>query len=156
MGWLACIAGYAVGLLLLRALLFGRIINIWVFLGDVDLAALAVYLMYVGRRAISRAKGTPTPKARFGYGKILLGASLLFSSANSHFHLLPGRDVIKPLEPSNDTQAISMKVTTIVINIGCALLVISGIWQGLRTARMGASATELPPASSASPHDGTR
>jgi hypothetical protein len=94
--------------------------------------ALAIYLFSVGRRALSIASGTPRPKARFGWGRMLLGAILLFSSANSHFHLLPTRTVIKPLEPSNPTQAAAMNVTAIVIATGCIILIFWGIWIGVR------------------------
>jgi len=63
---------------------------------------------------------------------MLLGAILLFGSANSHFHLFPTRAVIKPLEPSNPTQAVAMNVTAIVIAIGCIMLIFSGISMGVR------------------------
>jgi len=132
LGCLAIIAGCLVGLRLIRGLIVGHIANFWMLLGDVLFAALAVYLVYVGRRGLAFAKGQPRPKPRFGWGRILLGAILLFSSANSHFHLFPTRTVIKPLEPSNPTQAAAMDVTAIVIAIGCIILIVSGIWIGVR------------------------
>lgn len=92
--------------------------------------ALAVYLFNAGRSALSIAKGCPRPKARFGWGKMLLGMIFLFSYAAQHFHLIPAR--FNGLEPSNQTQAVTMNVTSIAICAGCILLVISGIWRGFR------------------------
>ena len=55
-------------------------------LGELLVAALAVYLIYVGRRSMAYARGVPQCKARFGWGRIILGALVLFGSANAHFH----------------------------------------------------------------------
>ena len=132
LGYLAVIAGCLFGLMLIRGFIVGRIANFWMVLGDLLFAALAVYLVYVGRRGVAFAKGQPLPRARFGWGRMLLGAILLFSSANNHFHLFPTRTVIKPLEPSNPTEAAAMNVTAIVIAIGCIIFIFSGIWIGVR------------------------
>lgn len=132
LGWLAIVAGCAVLLVLIRVLVVGPIVNFWIFVGDALVAALASYLIYVGRRALLFAVGRPLPQARFGWGRMLLGASLIFSAANTHFHLFPTRTVVNPLEYSNPTQAAAGNITTIAICIGCAFLIFSGIRRGFR------------------------
>jgi hypothetical protein len=140
LGWLSIIAGYGFALLLIRGIFLGITRGFSavpsqafaILLAYLIFFALAIYLFSVGRRALSIANGSPRPKARFGWRRIILGAILLFSSANSHFHLFPTRTVIKPLEPSNPTQAAAMNATAIVIAIGCIILIFSGIWVGVR------------------------
>src|SRR5712692_5673775 len=46
LGWLAIVAGWA---LLARILIFARIANIWMLVGDALFAGFAAYLIYVGR-----------------------------------------------------------------------------------------------------------
>jgi hypothetical protein len=140
LGWLAVIAGYGLALLLIRGIFIGitrgfgsgRSQAFWILLGYLLFFALAVYLFNAGRRALSIAKGFPRPRARFGWGRILMGAIFLYSSAVDHFHLLPGARAIKRLEPSNPTQASAMNFTAIAIAAGCVLLIFSGIWRGFR------------------------
>ena len=136
LGCLAVIAGCFLALMLIRALIFRPIASLWMLADDLLFAALAIYLFYVGRRGIAYARGTRKPKARFGWGRILLGAILLYSSANAHFHLTPTRQIIKPLAPSNPTQALAMNATTIVLAIGYVVLILSGLWAGLRRKNM--------------------
>jgi amino acid transporter len=62
---------------------------------------------------------------------MLLGLIFLYSYAARQFHLIPARG-FKDLEPSNQTQAVAMNVTTIVTSVVCLLLVFSGIWRGFR------------------------
>jgi len=102
-GCLAALAGGLVAIVPIRALAFGRIANVWMLLGELLVAALAVYLIYiyVGRRSMAYARGIPQCKARFGWRRIILGALVLFGSANAHFHLIrSSRTVIRPLAPS--------------------------------------------------------
>jgi hypothetical protein len=47
------------------------------------------------------------------------------------FHLIPARG-LKPLEAANETQAVAMKATAIVIALGCVALILSGLWRGLK------------------------
>ena len=131
LGWLAFVAGFAVAAAQLRILILGHITNGWMLLGEVPVAAFAAYLFYIGRRAVLIGKGQQPPKARFGYGRILLGVWLIFSSSNAHLHLFPTRQGIRPLEPSNPTQAVAMDETEIAIFIGCIVLIVSGIWNVL-------------------------
>jgi hypothetical protein len=136
--WLSIIAGYGFALLLIRGifLLITRGFGAdpshapFVVLGYLLFLALCVYLFNLGRRALLLAKGFPQPKPRFGWGRILLGSIFLYSNAVRHFHLIPAR--FKPLQPSNDVEAVSMNITEGVLFIGCLLLIFSGIWRGLR------------------------
>jgi hypothetical protein len=132
LGWLAAIGGCSIAILLVRVLIVGHIVNFWNFVGDVLLVALAVDLLSIGWRAIWFAKGQPRTKARFGWGRMLLGAWLLFSTANTQFHLVPTQTIVRPLEYSNPAQAASGNLTTIAICIGCVFLILWGIWKGFQ------------------------
>lgn len=132
LGFLAFIAGCGLAFLFIRVLIVRHIVNFWMFVGDLLFAALAGYLIYIGLRAVSFAKGQPRPEARFGWGRMLLGACLLFSAANTHFHLFPTKTVVTALEYSNPTQAAAGNATRIAICIGCVFLIVWGIWKGFR------------------------
>jgi hypothetical protein len=136
-GWLSVIAGYGLALLLIRGVFIGITRGFaggpqafWLVLAYLLFLALAIYLFTVGRRAISTAQGRPRPRARFGWGRMLVGALLIFGAANNQFHLLPTRQFVKQLEYENQTQAAAGSVTTIAVCIGCVLLILSGIWKG--------------------------
>ncbi len=139
LGWLSVVAGYGLALLLIRGIFLGitrgfragRSQVFGIVLGYLLFFALAVYLFNVGQRALSIAKGRPRPGARFGWGCIVLGSIFLYGSANDHFHLIPAGGV-KHLEAANETQAVAMTVTAILVALGCILLVFSGMWKGLR------------------------
>jgi hypothetical protein len=80
-GWLSVITGYGLALLLIRGIFIGITRGFagspqpfWLVLGYLLFLALAVYLFTVGRRAIAFAKGSPRPRARFGWGRVLLGS----------------------------------------------------------------------------------
>src|SRR3954471_18719543 len=112
LGWLSVIAGYGLALLLIRGVFIGitrgfagRPKVLWLVLAYLLFLAFAVYLFTVGRRAISIAKGTPRPSAQFGWGRMLLGALLIFGAASDQFHLLPTREFVKQLQYENQTQA---------------------------------------------------
>jgi len=134
----AALAGGVLAIVLIRAvtfgITFGRITNLWIVAGDLLIGALAFYLFYLGQRGIAYARGIPRPKARFGYGRIILGALVLFGSASEHFHPAPPNTplAIKTLPPSNPTEAAVMHVTEGVIMLGCGVLMISGMWTGFR------------------------
>jgi hypothetical protein len=132
LGWLAIIAGCGLAILLVRVLIVGHIVNFWNLVGDMLLAAVAAYLLSIGWRAICFAKGQPIAKARFGWGRMLFGACLLFSTANTQFHLVPIKTIVRPLEYSNPAQAAAGNLTTIAICIGCAFLILWGIWKGFQ------------------------
>jgi len=148
LGWLALIIGYGLALLLIRGVFIGitrgfradRSQVLWIVIGYLLFLALAAYLFTVGRRALSLAKGSPQTRMRFGWGRIVLGAILLYSSAVDHFHLIPVRRTVRHLEPTNETQAVAMKFTAIVLAVGFVGLILSGIWRGFRPNRNNANA----------------
>src|SRR6266496_283693 len=139
LGWLCLIAGYVFALVLIRGIFFGSTRGfgadpsqvLWIVLGYLLFFSLAFYFVIVGRRAVSLGRGIPKPRLRFGWGRMLFGAILLYGSVVDRFHLIPARSV-RHLEPANGTQAISMKITAIVIACGCVFLIVSGIWRGFR------------------------
>lgn len=148
LGWLSLIVAYGLALLLIRGIYSGITRGFgaggspaafWIVLGYLLFLALAVYLFTLGRRALAVAEGSPQPRWRFGWGRIILGTILLYSSAVIHFHLIPIRQRIKPLEPANETQALAMEATAIVIALGCIALVLSGVLRGIRSYRTDAS-----------------
>jgi len=139
LGWLLVIAGYGFALLLVRGVFVGitqgfagRPRVAWLILSYLLFLALAVYLFTVGRRAILIAKGSPRPRFRFGWGRMLLGALLLYGYLTGRFHLLPTRQFVGQLRYENQTQSTAGNVTIIVMCIGCVFLILSGIWKGLR------------------------
>jgi hypothetical protein len=142
-GWLAIIAGYGLALLLIRGIFiattrgfFGAPATRWVFLGYLLFLAFAVYLFTVGRCAISSAEGNPRPRARFGWGRMLLGTVLIFSGAITRFHLFPATQVVRQMEYEDHTQAAARNLTTIVIWTGSLFLIRSGIRKGFRRQTM--------------------
>jgi hypothetical protein len=136
-GWLSVIAGYGFALLLLRGIFIGitqgfrgHPQTFWLLLSYLLFLALAAYFFTAGRRAISIAQGNPRPKARFGWGRMLVGAMLIFAAASAEFHPFPTS--VRALEYDNETQAAGGHVTTIAVCIGSVFLILSGIWKGFR------------------------
>jgi hypothetical protein len=85
LGWLSVVAGYGLALLLIRGIFIGitrgfagRPQAFWILLGYLLFFSLAVYLFNLGRHALSIAKGQPRPAARFGWGRTLFGAGLIY------------------------------------------------------------------------------
>ncbi len=136
LGWLAVIASYGLALLLIRGIFIwvarglfaGR--GLWILLGHLLLLAFAVYIFTVGRRAVSIGKGGPRRIMRFGWGRVLLGALLIFFAASTRFHLFPGGVV--QVEYQNPSQAAAQNVMNIAVFIGSFFLILSGIWKALR------------------------
>jgi hypothetical protein len=132
-------AGYGFALLLIRGIFIGitrgfrgspRVF--WIVLAYLLFFAVSAYLFTVGRRAIATANGSPRPAAQFGWGRMLLGAVLIFGGAINHFHVFPIRHFGKPLEYANRTQATAGNITIGVLYIGCVFLILWGIWKGFR------------------------
>ena len=143
LGWLALIIGYGLALVLIRGVFLGitrgfradRSQVLWNVIGYLLFLALAAYPLTVGRRALSLAKGSPQTRMRFGWSRIVLGAILLYSFAVDHFHLIPVHRTVRHLEPTNETQAVAMKLTAIALAMGCVVLILSGVWRGFRPDR---------------------
>jgi len=142
LGWLSVTAGCGLALLLIR----GIFINIMrgfgagpsqaffgaILIGSLLGGALAVYLITVGRRALSIAKGSSRPKARFGWGRMLLGVIFLSAPAIYYFHLIRNQEL------PNEMQGPMMKVSAIFIALGC-ILIFSGVWRAFRLNRASTS-----------------
>ena len=143
LGWLSIIGGYGLGLLLIRGVYLGitrgfRAVPsqvFWIALGYLLYLCLAVYLFALGRRLLSVEKAGPQSRTRFGWGRIVLGAIFLYSYAVHQFGLIPGREVFKRLEPTNKTQAVTMKGTEILLALACGALIFWGLWRGFRPDR---------------------
>src|SRR5215472_9399056 len=118
LGWLAIIAACLPVYWLIRRFTVGQITDVWRLSYYVLLAALAVYLVYVGRRGLAFAKGQPQQKARFGWGQMVVGATLLWSRLE-RVHSRKTMD--HPLDP--------VGLTLIALYI---LLILWGIWIGVR------------------------
>ena len=148
LGWLSLVVGYGLALMLIRGVYIGttrgfaadRSQAFWIVLGYLLFLGLALYLFTLGRGALLIAKGRPRARPRFGWGRIVVGLILLYSSAVDHFHLIPVRGTVRHLEATNETQAVAMKVTAIALAVGCVVLILSGIWRGLRPDRNNANA----------------
>jgi hypothetical protein len=142
LGWVSALVGYGLALVLIRGIFLGitrgfgtvPVKAFWVALGYLIFFGLAAYLVIVGRRAISIARGNSPSKSRFGWGRILLGAIFLYGNMATRFHLIPenGSAHFRHLEPANPTEAVSMKITGIAILLGCLSLIFSGILRGFK------------------------
>ena len=90
-GWQALIAGYGLALLLIRGVFIGitrgfgaaRSQAIWIVVAYLLYLAVAVYFFTLGRRALSIARSTTRASVRFGWGRIVLGTTLLYTLAVS-------------------------------------------------------------------------
>jgi hypothetical protein len=125
------VAGW-IGLLIITSTIAERPRNGWMVTSELFVLALGGYLLHVGIRAISAAVGRPRPKMRFGWGRVVIGSFVIYSSVLDYFGVSSTGGVLKRMQPENQTQAQAMHVTQIAGLIFCAGLVFSGIWQGLR------------------------
>ena len=133
-GWLLIIASYSFALLLIRGIFigltqgFGGYPNVlWVVMAYLLFFALALYLFAVGRRAISIAKGSPRPRSRVSWGRMLLGSLLMFFTATTQFHLLPGRHSLRQQEYQNQMEVTVRDVMAIAVYIVSGFLIVSGM-----------------------------
>jgi hypothetical protein len=134
-GWLALIVGYGLALLLIRGVFIGitrgfgasRSQAIWIVVAYLLYLAVVVYFFTLGRRALSIAKGTPRASVRFGWGRIVLGTTLLYTLVVVHFHLIPvhGRT--------------TKRMDVVIFASVCCVVILSGIWRGFRVHRTDAA-----------------
>jgi hypothetical protein len=133
-GWLSLIAAYGLALLLIRGVFIGitrgfgavRSQAIWIVVTYLLYLAVAVYFFALGRRALSIAKGIPGARMRFGWGRIVLGTTFLYSSAVIYFHLIPVHGGIERMD-------------VIIVASVCGVVILSGIWRGFRVHRTDAA-----------------
>jgi hypothetical protein len=80
------LAGCYLGLTLIRALAYGQLFNIWVFVDNLLIAAMSVYLFSRWRR------NDPIESSQNKrLGRLSAGVFMLFVAANDFFELLPGQ-----------------------------------------------------------------
>ncbi len=144
-GILAIVIGALFSLNVLVRLALGHFENGWDFVSDLLGVAVGAYIIRVGLRAIQYSRGQPKLSG-FGWGRILLGTLVLYSSAVEYFHLFAVHQFIKPLEASNPAQAEGMKIGQIVVMLICIWLIVSGIRAGFRKLEL------KPEISAAKPH----
>lgn len=125
-GALLLLMGGYLSLLTILRLIFGHMSSIWRAGDFVVLGSLSAYLIYAGLRLTNPKRFKPSG---FGWGKIVFGSLILYSNIESHYHVAP-EGPIPLLKPSNPTQAVSMKLTGIVLGLICVYLIFRGIWQG--------------------------
>lgn len=130
-GILSIAIGSLFSLNVLLKLALGYFVNAWDFVSGLLGVAAGAYAIRVGLRAIRYSRGQPR-RPGFGWGRILLGTVVLYSSAVEYFQLFAVRHIIKPLEASNPAQAEGMKMGQIVVLLICIWLIVSGIRAGFR------------------------
>lgn len=89
LGALAILIGAVVALNLVRVLairaLSGHTITAWLFVYYLLVAGIAAYLLRLGWRTIQLRSST----ARFGWGRLVFGAWMVFDSVNEYLHFMP-------------------------------------------------------------------
>jgi hypothetical protein len=138
--YLAILVGSSYGVLVASfALEFVRLlmrsdpaVNIWMIAALVIQVSLVVYLVYIGRRALYYSKGKPRPEARFGWGRIVVGACFLFALANDQFHL--GGRYFEPAERLKPFYIPQDPAWHTVVDRGLfwIILILWGVARGLR------------------------
>lgn len=147
LGWISVIAGYVFALGLVRGIFIGFTRGFgghpnpyWVVIAYLLFFAMAAYLFAVGRRAIWLAKGLPRSSPRLGWGRILLGAFLIFAFATTQFHLLPST-VVRHHKDQARAGSTTRNVVAVTFYIIGGYLIVSGISRPFRQQKPKAAAT---------------
>jgi hypothetical protein len=114
-------------LLMLAALIGGRMADILTLVSDFMLLATGAYFLWIGIRALRSAEVLQGECGGFGWGRILIGCWIVFSNLNNRYHPAPNL-----LHSSNETQAVAMKATEMAILCGTVGLIVWGIAIGFR------------------------
>jgi len=125
------LASVGLSLLILRRLGFGQNGGIWragllpmlYTLGFLILnTSFAVYLFYSGLRMVNP---NTVGSTRFGWGKIIVGALILYIQVGFDYHLVPEGPL--PIHmPSTPAEATSVLLCDLI----AAYLIVRGIWEG--------------------------
>ncbi len=124
LGILALAGGVLLCALFLRRLFLWHIGNFWAVADLVIFVAVSAYMISLAIRAFRWSTGRPSeigPKIK--WGRVVLGATLIYIQIKNY--VFP--DAPNLLQPSNETQAITMKVTSIVIVLVGVWLFVSGL-----------------------------
>ena len=146
LGAVMVLASVGLSLLILRRLGFGQNAGIWragllpmlYTLGFLVLnACFAVYLFCSGLRMVSPNMVGPT---RFGWGKVIVGALILYIQVGFIYHLVP-EGPLPIRKPSTPAEATSVVLCDLI----AVYLIVRGIWEGY--SRRGPQPDNLPPQS---------
>ena len=130
-GAVMVLASVGLSLLILRRLGFGQNGGIWragllpmlYTLGFLILnTSFAVYLFYSGLRMVNP---NTVGSTKFGWGKIIVGALILYIQVGFDYHLVPEGPL--PIHmPSTPAEATSVLLCDLI----AAYLIVRGIWEG--------------------------
>lgn len=124
LGVLALLSGGLLNLLMIRGLILRHgIQDVWdasrIILGFAFLA----YLIWVGVRAMRWSRGQEWARpASIKWGRVFLGVLMIYIEAENHIHPAPNL-----LKPSNEGEALGMKITAVVLVLLAGWLAVSGI-----------------------------
>jgi hypothetical protein len=122
LGLVSVIGGCVLGIALIRMMLISQLDGFWGALKDLMVGAMAAYFIYIGLRAFRFGDSQEKPVPRFRWGRMLVGALLIFTNANNHFHPAPNL-----LKASNQTQDMAMNVTALAMSIAGLYLIVWGM-----------------------------
>jgi len=141
LGFIAIIAGGAVAALLVRGFLTGRIHDGWTIGASLLLVGFCMYLTHVGIRGISYGKQRVAGRAQFGWGRILLGFTIIFTELKNYFAPAPNL-----LKPDNEAQVAGMHAATYLICGIAIYLLVVGIRAGVTKNRIVVQSPTTTPA----------
>ena len=95
-----------------------------------------MYLFYSGLRMVSPKTVSPS---RFGWGKMIIGALILYLQVGLDYHLVP-EGPLPIRKPSNATEAASV----LVIDLIGVYIIFRGIWEGYSRRELQRDTPESP------------
>ena len=131
-GFLAIIVGCCFGLILIRLLVLGNVVSAEALMNVLFLSALGGYLLYVGVRAMSFAKGKLRPKPRIRWGGILVASWFFYSSVLDYVDPSALKGPIKTFGPTNEAQAMGYNTARALFLIGSVCWICWEFGKGFR------------------------
>ena len=124
LGILSIFLGTAIGLLMVRGLLVSGSLkrDAWNIGGVFVFCLLAVFLVWIGTRAVRRGRGQIVPAPTVRWGRMLGGVWLIFFALHSHFH--PEANAFKA---DNAGEAFGMGVATILMMAAGIMLIANSL-----------------------------
>jgi Ca2+/Na+ antiporter len=138
LGIISIFAGVLLGLLMVRGLILpGNLArDAWNISGVFVFCLLAVFLVWIGTRAVRRGRGRTVPKPTIRWGSMLGGVWLIFFSLHSHFH--PGSNAYKA---ESVAESFGMLMGTLLMTAGGIMLIVSSLKAVWRKAHVSTSQT---------------
>jgi len=128
-------------LLSIRALVLVGIADAWNAIDRVFILAFAAYLASTGVRAVDWARGGTGPAhARIKWGRVWIGAALVYSSVKNHAHPAPNL-----LKADNEGEAVGMLVAASCLVILGFWLLFSGIRSGYTNTKAARESSQVVP-----------